>query len=214
MQIMMQAIDIVRTLIRRAIRPVAKSLHRVSGGRVTPNGVTIVSVVAHIPIAILIGMGTENIVSAGLLTFFGLFDTLDGELARLQGSTSAAGMLLDASADRIKEVILYCGIVFALASGPHPQLATWALVACGASLCVSYVKAKGEAAVATAGKHISYTDINRLFKDGLLTFELRMTVLIAGLLFGQLLWAVMVISVLATFTVLQRLTKISRALSR
>lgn len=209
---MMQVIDTVRTLIRRAIRPVAQGLHTISAGHITPNGVTIISVAAHIPIAILIGMG-DNLPAALLLIVFGLFDTLDGELARLQGSASAAGMLLDASADRIKEVVLYAGIVFVLTNGQHPQLAVWALVACGASLCVSYVKAKGEAAVATSGKKLPHADINRIFKDGLLTFELRMTALIIGLVFGQLLWAVALIAVLASYTVLQRLVKISKALS-
>jgi hypothetical protein len=85
------------------------------------------------------------------------------------------------------------------------------VAACGASLCVSYVKAKGEAAVA-AGKPIPHAVLNKLFKDGLLTFELRMFVLLVGLFADQLVVAVAAIAVLACWTAFQRLIRISKAL--
>jgi len=93
----------------------------------------------------------------------------------------------------------------------HPASAALAAAACGASLCVSYVKAKGEAAVASS-KNIPHATLNKLFKDGLLTFELRMFVLIVGLLAGQVLIAVAFITVLASYTAFQRLMRISKAL--
>jgi CDP-diacylglycerol---glycerol-3-phosphate 3-phosphatidyltransferase len=147
-----------------------------------------------------------------LLIIFGLFDTLDGEIARLQGRDSPRGMLLDASTDRMKETLLYTGVAYVLATGGHPATAAWAAAACGASLCVSYVKAKGEAAVASAKNAIPHDQLNRLFKDGLLTFELRMATLVIGLLASQLVWAVALIALLATYTALQRLIRISKAL--
>lgn len=165
----------------------------------------------HIPIAILIALRHYNILAAILLVIFGLFDTLDGETARLQGRASPRGMLLDASTDRMKEVLLYIGVAYALTLSNHPTTAVWAVAACGASLCVSYVKAKGEAAVASM-KTIEHAKLNHLFKDGLLTFEIRMTILIVGLLCNQLVIAVAVIAVLATYTALQRLIRISRSL--
>jgi len=181
-------------------------------GRLSPDTVTIVGCVMHIPIAIIIGTQHHYILAAVLLLVFGLFDTLDGELARLQDRSSARGMLLDASTDRFKEVLLYTGIAYALALGPHPAYAAFAAAACGASLSVSYVKAKGEAAVAST-KNIPHAVLNRLFKDGLLTFELRMFALIVGLVINQLAVVAAVIALLASYTALQRLVRISKALA-
>jgi CDP-diacylglycerol--glycerol-3-phosphate 3-phosphatidyltransferase len=204
-------IDSIRNLFRVNIRHLARFLHRISGGRLSPNLVTIVGCVMHIPIAILIGMGGYNILAAVLLFVFGLFDTLDGELARLQNRSSAQGMLLDASTDRFKEFIIYTGVAYALATGEHPTLAALVVVACGASLSVSYVKAKGEAAVASA--NIPHGELNKLFKDGLLTFELRVFLVFAGLLVNQLAVVIGLIAVLASYTALQRLVRISKALT-
>ena len=205
--------DSVRNLIRGWLRHVAAGLNRLSGGRLSPDVVTIIGFLMHLPIAILIAKLDYNILAAVLLIIFGLFDTLDGELARLQKRDSPGGMLLDASTDRMKEVLLYAGIAYALIVGAHPTQAVWAVVALSASLCVSYVKAKGEAAVATAKKDIPHHQLNYMFKDGILAFEIRMVLLVVGLLVGQLFWAIVIIAVLASYTALVRLMRITRVLT-
>jgi len=207
----MSLIDVIRERVRAVMRGIARWLNAVTHGRLHPDVVTIVGFLMHIPIAVLIALRHYQALAAVLLIIFGLFDTLDGELARLQGKASPRGMLLDASTDRMKETLLYIGIAYALIFGKHPIMAVWATAACGASLCVSYVKAKGEAAVA-AGKPIPHTTLNKLFKDGLLTFELRMAVLVIGLFADQLIIAVAGIALLASYTALQRLVRISKAL--
>jgi CDP-diacylglycerol---glycerol-3-phosphate 3-phosphatidyltransferase len=207
-----QLIDLIRMAIRVGMRRIARGLNHLTGGRLSPNAVTVIGCIMHIPIAILIGLHHYNVLAAILLLIFGLFDTLDGELARLQNHSSAQGMLLDASTDRFKEALLYTGIAYALATGPHPASAAFAAAACGASISVSYVKAKGEAAVAST-KNIPHAVLNKLFKDGLLTFELRMFLLMAGLLIDQLMVIVAIIAVLASYTALQRLVSISKALA-
>lgn len=186
---------------------VARALNRVTDGKLTPNGVTIIGVLMHIPIAWLIAI-ESNIWAGILLIIFGLFDTLDGELARLQKRASNTGMLLDASTDRFKEVLLYIGVAYALAQTDTPSLAAWAVAACGASLSVSYVKAKGELAVKDSG--LSANQINRLFQDGLLRYEVRMGILVVGLFSGWITAATIIIAVLSTYTALDRLIKISK----
>jgi CDP-diacylglycerol--glycerol-3-phosphate 3-phosphatidyltransferase len=207
-----QIIDFIRTIIRKGMRRIARGLNRMTDGKLNPNTVTIVGCAMHIPIAILIGLRHYDLLAAALLLVFGLFDTLDGELARLQERSSARGMLLDASTDRFKEMLLYTGIAYALALSSHPAYAALAAAACGASISVSYVKAKGEAAVASS-QNIPHATLNKLFKDGLLTFELRMFLLIFGLLIHQLACITAVIALLASYTALQRLTRISRAVA-
>lgn len=202
-------IDPVRKLVRLFMTRVAKDLDKLSGGRISPNMITIVGLLAHIPIAWLIATN-QYVLAAILLIIFGLFDTLDGSLARLQKRDSLTGMLLDASTDRFKEVMLYTGAAYSFISLGQPYAAVWAVIACGASLSVSYVKAKGETAVAKS--KLTASEVNRLFQDGLLRFEVRMFVLVIGLLSGRLILAVMVIAVLSTITALERLIKISRKL--
>lgn len=202
-------LDSVRSRVQAAMHVVARGLNRLSGGRLHPNVVTIVGLLAHLPIAWLIAIQV-NIAAAILLVIFGLFDTLDGALARLQKRESAAGMLLDASTDRMKEVLLYSGAAYAFVSLGRPELSFWAVLACGSSLLVSYVKAKGETAV--AGGKLSANEVNRLFQDGLMRFEIRMFVLVVGLLANQLIFAVIFIAITSWLTAIGRLTNISRRL--
>lgn len=202
-------LDSLRDRVRSVMNSLAHAIQHMSGGRVTPDMITLVGLAAHLPIAWLIATGYFGY-AAGLLLVFGLFDALDGALARLQGKASSAGMLLDASTDRMKEVILYCGAAFALVNMGEPFWAVWAVSACGASLCVSYVKAKGETAV--AGQKLSANEVNRLFQDGLGRFEVRMFLLIAGLLVVQLGWTLVIITLLSTYTAVMRLITISRKL--
>lgn len=189
---------------------IAEHLNRLSGGKVTPNMVTVIGLLAHVPIAVLIA--TQHLVLAALLlVVFGLFDALDGALARIQKRASSGGMLLDASTDRMKEVMLYAGVGALFVATNQASWAIWVIIACGASLCVSYVKAKGETAV--SGGNFSPNEINRLFQDGFLRFELRMALLIVGLLTPWLTYIVAAIAVLATITAIERLVKIMRYLA-
>ncbi len=208
---MKAVVTVIKNQIRAVMHGIAKMLNSITGGRATPNAVTIFGTLMHVPIAFLIA--TDHFLWAALLLLvFGLFDTLDGELARLQNRSSVRGMLLDASTDRIKEAMLYTGVAYVLAGGSHPQLAALAAGAAGASVSVSYVKAKGEAAVASSGKEIPHHVLNRMFSDGVLTFEIRMFVLLVGLVTGYLAVATAVVAVGASFTVLQRLVRISNKL--
>ena len=163
----------------------------------------------HLPIAYLIACGYFGY-AAILLVIFGLFDALDGSLARLQKKASNAGMLLDASTDRMKEIILYTGSAFALVNMAKPYWAVWAVAACGSSICVSYVKAKGETAV--AGGKLTANEVNRLFQDGLGRFEIRMALLVIGLVLGRLGIILVIITILSTYTTLERLIKITKKL--
>jgi phosphatidylglycerophosphate synthase len=209
--IMEAVLQKVREPIKGFMAWLAAVLNRASGGKLSPDTVTLVGFAMHVPIALLVAT-RHNIWAAVLLVVFGLFDSLDGALARLQSRSSERGMLLDASTDRMKEALLYSGAGYALALSAHPATAAWAAAACGASITVSYVKAKGEAAIASGKKAIPHATLNRMFADGLLTFEVRMAILVVGLLVNQLAAAVAFIAVFASFTAFGRLIRISKQL--
>jgi phosphatidylglycerophosphate synthase len=199
--------NIVKSAVRSVIRRLAKLLNNLTGGRLSPSMVTYTSLLAHLPIAWLIAT-YHNVWAAGLLVIFGLFDVLDGELARLQGSASQTGMLLDSITDRVKEVMLYIGVGYAIVYSERPHMAVWAVAALGASLLVSYINAWGEAVLSGQKTH----QVNKAFRSGLMGYELRMTVLFVGLLGNRLILASIVIAVLAAITALQRFVNITQSL--
>jgi phosphatidylglycerophosphate synthase len=192
------------------MRLLAVLLNQLSGGRASPNVITIIGVSMHLPIAFLIA-SSSNLWAALLLVVFGLFDTLDGELARLQYRANRGGMVLDATTDRFKEVLLYCGAAYALIGSDHPYYAVWAVAACGFSISVSYVKAKGESAITESG--LSANQKNKtLFRDGLVPFEVRMFLLVIALLTNWLGPMLVLIAGLAAITAIDRLVKVMRHL--
>lgn len=199
---MTKIIDVVRQAFIRAIRAIARRLNRLTGGRLSPNAITIFSLVMHVPIAWLI-IADYWIAAACLLFFFGLFDKLDGELARLQGRESGGGVLLDSGTDRVKEVILYGSIAYAFAAAGENALVLAAVAtALGCSLLTSYLNALGDAIMARhkTREHAA----NKAFRSGIFAFEVRMAVLFVGLLTGYLPAAVMVIALGAAYTALGR----------
>lgn len=200
-------LDRSRDWVRAKMDKLARGLDKQSDGTIKPDHITYIGLFMHIPIGVFIAVGSFYW-AAVLLIIFGLFDALDGALARVQKSDSAAGMLLDASTDRIKEIFLYIGAAYYSIMLATPIGAVWAVAACGASLCVSYVKAKGETAVRDT--ELTPSQVNKLFADGIMRFEVRMTVLVIGLLASQLLAALIIITVLSTYTTFDRLIRIQR----
>lgn len=202
-------LDACRRLVRGFMTVIARGLNRLSGGKISPNMITIISLLMHVVIAWWIADGQLR-TAAVALVIFGLFDALDGALARLQNRAGNAGMLLDATTDRMKEVLLYIGAAAFLVDQDLAGYAVWAVAACGGSLLVSYVKAKGETAV--TGTKLTANEINRLFQDGLMRYEIRMLVLVIGLAADRLPAALVIIALSAWLTAFGRLVNISRRL--
>ena len=206
MQSINKFLESIRDIVRGLIKPLAVALNKLSGGKLSPNTVTLFGFAMHIPIAILIARG-YFIYGALALAFFGLFDTLDGTLARLQNNTSKLGMLLDSVTDKMKEVLLYIGVGYFFVWSDRPYMAVWAIVACGAGLLVSYINSAGDVVT----RDIKTNDqTNKAFRGGLMSFDIRMFTLVVGLAANQLAPAVIIIAVLSWVTAFDRLNRISR----
>lgn len=197
-------LDGAKQLVRGWVSWLAKPLNTLTGGRLSPDVITYTSFIMHLPIALLIA-SNEFVYAAGLLVFFGLFDALDGALARLQHTESKQGMLLDSVTDRAKEVMLYCGAVYSLA---QTDLVVWVVAACGLSLLVSYINAWGEVVTGANTKAV-----NQNFRGGLARFEVRMFLFVIGLLSGQLGTAIIVITVLSALTAVERFVMVRKQVS-
>lgn len=201
----------LRKFAKKQMHRIAKWLDDVSGSKITPTQVTVTSLFLHIPIFFAI-VAEQYLLAAVMLAVFGLMDSLDGELARLQGRSSKAGMLLDASTDRMKESIVFLALAYRFALDYEPRAVFAAVAAITGSFAVSYIKAKGETALKGSSLHAQ--EINILFQSGLMRYEVRTALLVIGLTFSALLvpiiWA---IAVLSWLTALYRLITISRKIS-
>jgi archaetidylinositol phosphate synthase len=76
-----------------------------------------------------------------LMLASGLFDALDGVIARIYGETTQFGGFFDSLLDRYSDAIILCGIIL----GGLTEI-IWGLVALMGSLLVSYARARSEAA--------------------------------------------------------------------
>ena len=161
----------------------AVQLDRLFRGKLRPAHITTLSLIGHIPATWAL-WNNRPILGAVLLAVFGLMDALDGALARAQKSVSKMGMFYDAVTDRLKEVMIYSGLAMFVAQN-EPKIYPWVVPAVvGSSILVSYVKAKGEMAV-SSGHHDKQL-LNRAFSQGISRYEIRMFLLIAGLVTGFL----------------------------
>ncbi|NLI97744.1 CDP-alcohol phosphatidyltransferase family protein [bacterium] len=81
-------------------------------------------------------------VAGGFVLFAALWDTLDGEVARLQGSESKKGAFLDSVLDRFSEFTVFLGFFLFLNLSRLDKVFLFALLF--SSLAVSYIRARAE----------------------------------------------------------------------
>lgn len=149
---------------------------------------------------------------AGIIATAGsAFDMFDGAVARVTGTTSKLGAFLDSTFDRWGEAIVYLGIVIGCSRAGF-DIGVWlATAAMGAAFMVSYARARAESLGFAPGKGMAAV--------GLAPREVRVVILGIGLVIagvtggvapgatGQTVLggALLLIAVLATITVIQRI---------
>ncbi len=122
------------------LRPLVRWL---SAMRVRPDTLTIVGWVLALCSGLLFGLGYTRIAGAVML-FGGLFDALDGAVARESNMMSSFGAFLDSTLDRLSESVVFVGLVFFYASAARPYEALLAAAAMTFSLLTSYARARAE----------------------------------------------------------------------
>jgi CDP-diacylglycerol---glycerol-3-phosphate 3-phosphatidyltransferase len=186
--------NLARVWSARFIEPIARFLGSLG---LTPNAVTVLGFFLTVAVAGVLATGRLPL--AGILLAVTLaFDAVDGTLARMMGQTTKFGAFLDSTLDRWAEVSIYVAITWVYLQANDDLGAILAVVALSMSLLVSYTRARAEG-------------IGLQCKEGIFTRFERLAVLIAGLLLGQLTWAVGIIAVLAGFTAIQRILVTWRA---
>jgi len=184
----MNLIDIRRNLAYRITNPIVGILSK-SG--ITPNALTFINLALNIVAAYVIA--TNHLVLGGVLVLVaGLFDLLDGALARFTKQTTKFGAILDSTVDRISEAAILCGLlILYLGRGGRLEIVLIFAVLIG-SFLVSYVRARAEG-------------LGWQCQVGLFTRAERVIVLAIGLLINQIFIALCVLVAFAFITVVQRL---------
>ena len=136
--------------IYKIIDPFVKVLLKIG---FTPNTVTVIGFLLNIGVAIIFILGAEKTDrsdlshvgwAGGMILFAGLFDMLDGQVARLGKMSSSFGALLDSVLDRYSELFMFLGICFYLISHHYFISSLIAFIGLIGSMMVSYTRARAE----------------------------------------------------------------------
>jgi len=177
---------------------------------VHPNAITTVGTLVVIVSGVAFGVGAIR--WGGLLLLLsGIFDLLDGQVARQGGKITTFGAFFDSTLDRIGEGAVFSGLIFYFLSGPLPSIlktraVVAGLVALVASFLVSYTRARAEALGVENRVGIAAR------AERILLLGLPALVLGAGP--GRpgvvLFWIVAVLAFVSAITVIQRVVHVAR----
>lgn len=175
-----------RTDIERRLRPVGENLRRTG---LTADAITCVGLGMAVCASIAIGAGALR---AGvlLLAACALPDALDGAVAKASGTASPRGSFFDSVADRVTDALLLGGVAWYL-SGDGGRIALLPMALLGASMLISYERAKAESLGFSA-------------RGGIMERAERTVALGLGLLFDSLLvpilWVMLVLTLVTAAT--------------
>ena len=181
----------IKAPVTRAITPLCSGLLRAG---ITPNLMSALGGVGSSLSAVLLFGSGHFLAGAILTTLFVLFDLLDGTMARISGSTSRWGALLDSTLDRISDASILGAMAYWFSRTNDRNVPLILSVLILGSL-ISYIKARAEALEIECNGGIAER-----------TERLIIILLTAGLdglgipfIFAIGLWVLLVISIITVF---------------
>src|SRR5579859_4928521 len=158
--------------------------------RISPNVLTFIGLVINIGAAVLFGLANSHNYSrmflyAGLVIIgAGIFDMVDGRVARATNQVTTFGAFFDSVVDRYSDVALFFGLlVYYARANRFFYLVLVAVVMMG-SVMVSYTRARAESLIGTC-------------KVGFMERPERLVLVIIGAIFNRIapvLWVIAVLS--------------------
>lgn len=178
-------------------RPLVPLVHKL---KLTPDAMTLTGLALNLAAAVVIAFG-HLLIGGIVFLLAGLFDLLDGALARYMEKVTMFGALFDSTVDRITEGAIFLSFIFITGSGVWPFNVTWQLLliflAMIGSFMTSYIRARAEA-------------LNIDCTVGLFTRVERVIILASGLLLNQVFVALAIVVVLSFVTAGQRFVHVWR----
>jgi phosphatidylglycerophosphate synthase len=158
---------------------------------VSPNQLTLLALASNVVSGVLIVTGNWVWAAIALIAG-GIFDVMDGSVARHRGESGRSGAFMDSVLDRISDMVLFSCLFWRLAADGQTLAAVLALITLVVSVAVSHVRAEAEAAKV-------------VLTEGIFQRLERVIALAVGLLIpGMMLPVLLLLAVLGSATVLQR----------
>lgn len=132
-----------RSIGNRLSDPLARLIAKTG---ISPNALTIIGFLLNVGVAVVVGYKLLFI-GGFLLLFSGLFDMLDGSVARMTGKSSKYGAILDSTFDRLSEAAVLFGLLIFYAYQPTINMQGIILIFISTigSFMISYMRARAEA---------------------------------------------------------------------
>ena len=179
------------------IRKVAKWVIR---RPINPNFLTFGGLVLNAIAGIFLALG-QWFGGAWLILGAGLFDLLDGAMARNQGNVTPFGGFFDSVIDRYSDSFLFLGIMIFYLRTQATGTTVLAIIALAGAMMVPYTRAKAETVISKCNV-------------GVMERAERILILAAGALFDWMIPVLWIIAILSHFTVAHRIYYTWRELSR
>ena len=166
-------------------------VHGLALSKIHPNVLTFLGLVINMAAAALLAVGRFRLAGAVIIGA-GLFDMVDGRVARETNRVTRFGGFFDSVLDRYSDLALLVGLLVWYGSINRPFYVVLTAIAMTGSVMVSYTRARAENTIPTC-------------KVGFMERPERVVLVIIGALFlhmAQVLW---VIAVLSNLTVVHRM---------
>ncbi len=193
--------------IRIKVEPITNRISiRLSKLGITPNMLSLLAIIFAVISGFfysnLIEFNINNIIQnqvlgAIFLLITGLFDMLDGSLARITKKTSSKGAFIDSTFDRVTEIIIYSGLL--LGQYAESILIFFAITL---SMLVSYSRTKAE---------VINVDLRGI---GIAERSERILILCFFSFINEIRYAIIIIVILSAITFIQRFQKVLTTVSK
>lgn len=159
--------------------------------KIHPNALTFIGLMINIWAAALLAQG--QFLAAGLVIIgAGIFDMVDGRVARATGQVTRFGGFFDSVMDRYSDLALLMGLLVYYANIGRNFYVVLTAVVMTASVMISYTRSRSENAIPSC-------------KVGFLERPERIVLLIIGALFDRMAPVLWVIAVVGNITVIHRM---------
>ena len=159
--------------------------------RIHPNVLTFIGLLINIWAAILLGQGNFR-VAGYVIIGAGIFDMVDGRVARETNQVTRFGGFFDSVLDRYSDLALLMGLLVYYGNINRPLYVVLTAIVMTASVMISYTRARTENEIPTC-------------KVGFLERPERVVLLIIGALFDRMAPVLWVIAVMGNLTVVHRM---------
>ncbi len=162
----------------------------------SPNALTLIGFLGMCAVGLVLANGWLAL-GGVLIVLGGIFDALDGSLARLTNRVTKFGAFLDSTTDRFAEGALFLGLLYYFLQHNMTYVSYLIYLTLLGSLMVSYARARAEG-------------IGVECKEGLMTRFERIALLVIGLLLTAVFGDTPILIVLGILAILTNVTAVQR----